>query len=367
MTRPHPHLIDLVLGRGIPGLVETVIVRSALEHRVAGLLKTAIDLGAPASREAVTMLDESDIATWARNRVIAEAVAEIAGIAVDLGIDVAFMKGVTTEARWYDRLGERPTWDIDVVLAPWHRHRAHDLIEALQPTHSILPQLDSILNKDRLQSIDLGYKGLPIDLHLDPLKLELVTSRHPELLWNGIETVALERGPVPVFDPTVSLLLTALAVNKDRFRYLIGHSDLIRIERDPQIHFSRCEQLAKSEGVLIPFQSTLSAVRTDLGLPEGGAPSRNRAWDIFWAPSVRLLGDEGKVRFRYRQSLMPLFDGGRWPEVAASWWRRVLPSVALLDRLYPEIRGPYLARVFLARISRRLQRRRQRQALRSDG
>ena len=364
MARPHPLLIDLVAGRILRVPVEPGIVRSAFEHRVGGLLKTAVDLGASATQEAMRMLDQADISAWARNRVVAEAMVEMAGVATDLGIDIAFIKGVSIETRWYGRLGERPTWDVDAVLAPWHRHRAPELVAALQPTHSMLPHLESILKKDRLQSIDLGYRSLPVDLHLDPLKFELADSRYPERIWEDLQTLDLEHGSVRVFDPAASLFLAALSVNKDRFRHLIGHSDLIRIQADPSTDIARCESLAKGEGMLVPLGASLAAVWSDLGMTGGQTTVTSRAWDVLWGKSIRLLGEEAKVRFRYRQSLIPLFDLRRWPEVIASWRRRLLPSRALLDHWYPQLRGPYLARIVSGRISRRLQRRRQRQALR---
>lgn len=363
MARPHPLLIDLVAGRPLSEPIDPGIVTSAFEHRVGGLVKTAVDLGARASEDAIRMLDHSDISAWARNRVVAEAMVEMTKVANNLGIDIAFIKGVTIEARWYGRLGERPTWDLDAVLAPWHRHRATELVAALQPTHSMLPHLQSILKKDRLQSIDLGYRSLPVDLHLDPLKFELAASRYPERIWDGLQTLDLEQGSVRVFDPAASLFLAVLSVNKDRFRHLIGHSDLVRIQTDPSTDIARCESLAKGEGMQVPLGATLAAVWSDLGMGRQ-ATATYRAWDLLWGKSIRLLGEEAKVRFRYRQSLIPLFDLRRWPEVIASWRRRLLPSKALLDHWYPQLRGPYLVRIVWGRISRRLQRRRQRQALR---
>jgi hypothetical protein len=116
--------------------------------------------------------------------------------------------------------------------------------------------------------------------------------------------------------------------------------------------------------MLVPLGASLAAVWSDLGMTGGQTTVTSRAWDVLWGKSIRLLGEEAKVRFRYRQSLIPLFDLRRWPEVIASWRRRLLPSRALLDHWYPQLRGPYLARIVSGRISRRLQRRRQRQALR---
>jgi hypothetical protein len=123
--------------------------------------------------------------------------------------------------------------------------------------------------------------------------------------------------------------------------------------------------LANREGLLRPYQATLTAVRADLGLGQSQTVRAPVAWNQMWGPSVRLLGREASVRFRYRQSLLPLFNLRRWPEVAASWWRRLWPTPALLARLYPDLRGPYLLRLVLGRTSRRLRRSRQRRELRS--
>jgi hypothetical protein len=311
------------------------------------------------------MLQAADAGIWARNRALAAATVGIAAIATALGIDIVFIKGIGTEARWYGRMGERPTWDMDVVLAPWHRHRAVELVTALQPTHSMIPDLLSILQRDRIQSIDLGYQGLPVDLHLDPIKMEVAAIRFPERLWERVERFDIQGREVPVFDPTVSLLLAAHALNKDRFRYLIGYADVMRIAQDSRVDISMSARMAQAEGLLTPFWATLNAVSDDLGVPIAERYSPFRVWSRLWGPSIRLSGKESSVRFRYRQALIPLFDRDRWLEVIAAWWRRLFPSQALLRRLYPNLRGPYLTRIVSGRIRRRIQRHRQRRAVRT--
>ncbi|MGH7927155.1 MAG: nucleotidyltransferase family protein [Candidatus Binatia bacterium] len=364
MTKPHPLLIDLVAGRTLRSRVGEPVVQSALEHRVAGLLATAAENG-PISPAAEVILQGVEASTWARNRAIAAAIAGIATVAASLDIDVAFIKGVTTETRWYRRMGERPTWDVDLVLAPWHLPRAVDFVAALQPTHSILPDLPTILKRDRIQSIDLGFAGIPVDLHLDPLKLEVARTRFPERLWENLHLIEIEGEEIPVFDPTVSLLLAALALNKDRFRYLVGYAVVTRIERDPQVDRARSEKLAKGEGLLGPYLATLGAVEIDLKQAHPHIYRPHPAWNRIWGPSVRLLGKEASIRYRYRQSFIPLFDFRRWPEVVASWLRRAFPTRALLKRLYPDQRGPYLVRIISSRLLRRLRRGRQRRQLKS--
>ncbi|HJQ94149.1 MAG TPA: nucleotidyltransferase family protein, partial [Acidimicrobiia bacterium] len=172
MTRPHDALINLVAGRPVSRLISEAIVKSAEEHRVGGLLKSAVDRGLPADETAAIELNKIDALGWARNRMLMDACNQIAHTSGQLGIDLFVIKGIANEARWYSRMGERPAWDIDLVLAPWHRHRVRELLAALQPRHSLLTE-PSALHSPRLQSIDFGYHGLPVDLHLDPLKLEV--------------------------------------------------------------------------------------------------------------------------------------------------------------------------------------------------
>ena len=101
-VRPHPALVDLAAGRLLgPTGDPAVLVRSAREHRMGGLLWTRVgqgelELDAPARRTLV----EDDLVFAARRRRLWSALASVAEQVQSLGIEVATVKGVTAEARW---------------------------------------------------------------------------------------------------------------------------------------------------------------------------------------------------------------------------------------------------------------------------
>jgi hypothetical protein len=363
VSRPHELLIELAAGRPVVDIVDEAVVTSAEEHRVAGLLKTAVDGGVPPDRNALIKLNRSDALGWARNRLLLDASIEIAGVAAGLGIDVVFFKGVANETRWYSRLGERPAWDIDLAVAPWHRDRVRELLGALQPRHSLLAEPESSISR-HLQSIDFGFHSLPVDLHLDVLKLEVASVRNPEAFFETASSLSVDgTKSIPVLGVDASLLLAALHLNKDRFRFLLGYVDLIRIANDPRLDFERALKVARGEGLSTSLQSTLAVAAADLGLPTPfGCSASSAIWNRAWPSSVRLLGSEGEVRFRYRQFLLPLLEGGRWGEVAASTWRRLFPTRYELRRNFPGETGPYVLRLIRGRFRHRLARFRQRKA-----
>jgi hypothetical protein len=348
-------------------LITAEIVKSAEEHRVAGILKTAMDQGLAVDHKAAIDVNKIDALGWARNRMLLDACQEIAEIASGLGIDVFVIKGIANEARWYSRLGERPAWDIDLVLAPWHRHRVRDLLAALQPQHSLLSD-PSALRSSRLQSIDFGFHSLPVDLHLDPLKLEVATTREAEILFENATSLETDEGhAVKVLGVEPSLVLAALHLNKDRFRYLLGYIDLVRISTDSGLDMDRAARIAEAVGLVRSFRSTLAAAHVDMGLVDSTRFELDDwLWNRAWPSSIRLLGAEGEARFRYRQFFLPLLEGGRWAEVLVAFWHRIFPSAYELRRNFPGEKGSYFGRLIRGRIRHRLTRFRRRRQHRSD-
>ncbi|HKY48397.1 MAG TPA: nucleotidyltransferase family protein [Acidimicrobiia bacterium] len=361
--RPPKALIDLAAGRSLNGNIAADIVRSAEEHRLGGLLKTAMDQGLAVESDAAIELNRVDALGWARNRMLLDACNEIAGTAAQLGIDLFVIKGIANEARWYSRLGERPAWDIDLVLAPWHRNRVGDLLAALQPRHSLLSD-PAELQSARLQSIDLGFHSLPVDLHLDPLKLEVAATRDAGILFeNASSLLPATDQSVRVLGIEPSLVLAALHLNKDRFRYLLGYVDVVRILADSNLDLDRAVKIAEALGLGRSFRSTIAAAHVDLELsPPAEFELNDWMWNRTWPPSIRMLGTEGQDRFRYRQFFLPLLEGGRWSEVLIASWHRLFPSPYQLWRNFPNEKGSYLGRLIRGRIRHRLtrlQRRRQ--------
>ena len=364
MNLPPSSLIDLAAGRPLPVLNDwPTLVGSAADHRMGGLLWSAVETYGlkpdPASRESLRRVE---VAAWARNRGLAEALVEIHRIALAAGIEVAAMKGVAAEARWFDRMGERPSFDIDLWVSPLHVHRIPELVETLQPSHSLLPSLPRMLARREIQSVDLGFAGLPVDLHIDPLKLELVRTQRPDLLWGRTETVGIQGvGQVKALDAEASLILFLIHLNKDRFRRLLGFVDIARILNSGTLDWEFITGFLDYEALTTPVAMALQRVESTLRVkfdsplkPSSGLGAR--LWTIAWPRRLQLLGPEAKTKNRHRLFLIPV-TGGRAPAAAVGWIKRLLPSSDLVDHYYPGIKGRYARRLVVGRWQRWVERR----------
>src|SRR5438128_604839 len=135
MARPHPALVDLAACR--PMAVETdasALVASAREHRMGGLLWSlaSSDLLELDPGSAKVLLAD-DLVLRAQQRRMWEALDHVADTLDALGIEIATFKGITAQARWYDREGERPCVDVDVLLPSGAEGRAAEILRALKP------------------------------------------------------------------------------------------------------------------------------------------------------------------------------------------------------------------------------------------
>lgn len=359
MGRPHPALFDLAADRPVDAFDPAGIVTSAIEHRMGGILATRLasgemDLDA-ASR---IRLEEVDLATWARNQMLAEAATKVTSAAEDVGMRVVIIKGLPSEARWYDRAGERPSYDVDLAVHPEDLELIPELVQRLHPGHSLLPHLRLLIRQGVLQSVDLAVNDLPVDLHWDPLKLPLIKTRAASDLWERTELVKLPNDHlVPTFDTEVALICHLAHLNKDRFRYLLGFVDVARITLRGNPDWAFIERLLDREGLRTPIAESLSAVYTRLQLP-GSTPLqangvRAQAWRLLWPVDQQLLGDAGRTQLRYRSLLIPLTGKGRFWESVLGYLRRLTPPRQLVRYYYPHARGPYLWKIVVSRWQRR--------------
>ena len=86
---------------------------------MAGLVWTRVARGEfelPAPWQETLM--QEDIRTWGRHQLLWDGLIKLTDRLQTMGIDVASVKGVTAETRWYNRSGERPCYDVDLLLAP---------------------------------------------------------------------------------------------------------------------------------------------------------------------------------------------------------------------------------------------------------
>lgn len=367
VARPHPLLLDLAAAR-VPAdptpADPDALVASAIDHRMTGLLWSAI-----ASRyvqlppEHERALAERDVAVELHHERVWKAIGIIGTRLESRGVAVAVVKGVTAETRWYDRPAERPSRDIDVLVEPDARHRIADIIDALDPEQAHRAQLPELVREGVLQSVDLSFAGIAVDVHVDLLKVEIPT-RHRDRIWSRtVQLAAPDGGRVRALDPEVSLVHFLLHANKDRFARLIAYADVARILRSGGLDWEFVEEFAAAEGLQVPVFCSLYAITDELGLsaPPVARPRgwRASAWHGLWPRPSRLHGTHGLMTRQHRQFALPLLAEGRRLE-AIRWLlrRRVFPPRSTVPIYYPDTRGPYPLRIVVGRVLRARDRRR---------
>ncbi len=361
MARPHPALITLARDGTLgPFQDEGELLASAIEHRMDGLLWSSLqDRGGIGSRSWRMRVASNDLVNRRRNEANWEGLRQAADTATSIGIELATVKGVSAEARWYDRPGDRPSGDVDLIVGPADIARVAELVRLMQPDHPLLSELGPLVKSRLLQSVELrDVNGIAIDLHFDLLKLG-VPCREPEALW---EHMAVYEDEPAVLVPSgeLALLHLLLHLTKDRFRTLLGYVDVQRIIQRTTIDWTLLDELARTQGLETHVGLALGAVDEVLPIepgPMAGAVSGARlAWRYLWRPEIRLRGNEGVTRFRHRQELLPFLAHGRRREALRFWIRRTAlpPHVLIRDAT----RGPYWWRVTGGRLGAAWRRRR---------
>lgn len=377
MARPHPALIELAEGRTrLVAEDHGRLVESALEHRMHGLLWSAVQRGdlelEPAAR---TPLVESLLEVRAHHHRLWKSIASLVDRLDDAGIDVAVAKGTPIEAQWYDAAGERPCGDIDLLVAPHAQCRVGDLVGLLAPQHPLAQEIQSLVDNGALQSIELEVGGVFVDVHVDLFKLG-VPSRQRESIWDRTRPMARpDGGSVRVPDAETTLVLLLVHLNKDRFRRLLGYVDVARVLDRSTLDWAAVETIVRSDGLDVAVWSSLAAVLEKLRRVEVAAPGsvqrptgvRAALWSRLWRDDVRLLGDLGEVRYRYRQAVLPMLATGRAGEAARWWARRLVPDPALVAYRNPGRGRHYATRIIRGRFARLAARRRARARLETGG
>lgn len=365
MTRPNPALLQLARTGRLGGFAnEDALLESAVEHRMDGLLWSALrndpEVGSKGWRRAVA---RNDLINRRRNETNWQGLRTAVALASAAGIQLGTLKGVTAEARWYDRLGDRPSGDLDLVMAPTDLALAAEVIELLGPGQAQGFDLRPYVMSGILQSVEFrSPSGVAIDLHFDVLKLG-VPSREPLVLWEHMVPYETEDG-TRVLVPRAELALFQLLLHltKDRFRTLLGFVDAQRLIAREGIDWSVFDMLAKSQGLEHAVNNALTAVDqvAPVGVElEASMPGPvDLVWRFLWRPSIRLRGHDAVRRFRYRQELLPFLARGGKRKALHFWMRRrALPPRDLLGLRGNGVRGPYWWRVTGGRLGSAVRRR----------
>jgi hypothetical protein len=360
LRRPPPDplprlLVDLAADRDPgPVAIGPGQIAVALEHRMTGLLWSWGQTQELTSERRVWLV-KHDLGVRAHAKQLWSLIEDLSTRLSDAGLDVAVLKGVVAEARFYDRTGERPCSDVDLWLAPAHLGRASEVVAAIQPDHPWIGRLDPLVATGRIQAVTLQAAGIDVDLHFDPFKLGFRT-RVLDQLWERTIQVASPTGvEVRTLDDTTSLLHFVLHLNKDRFQRLLGYVDVRRVVDRGAVDWDALELLAEREGVQLAVFETLRTVADDLGVaplgpvPRSGGP-KVLLWRLLWRRNVRLRGVEGRLRFRMRQNVIALLARGRAREAFWWWFREMWPPDEAVELRYGRTRGPYVYRLFRGRL-----------------
>jgi hypothetical protein len=337
---PHPALIEVAAGRRLPAVTDPgPLLRSAFAHGMAGLLLSEVERARPPwRRTALAVLTARQAAVRAWHQRLWAGLASVAATLEELGVEVAVAKGVVAEARWYDRMGERPCSDLDLLLSPADLGRIDDVVAAIEPSHPLCGSVRRLAERALLQSIDLERNGVPIDLHWDILKLG-IPSRNRQVIWDRTVPFSFPDGRLlRVLDAECSFVHLLVHLNKDRFRRLLGFVDVARIQELEDLDHAAVRRLARADGIEASVGASWDVVVRTLGLPAGNdlqaGGVRSLVWQIAWRPSVRLRATESTVRYRHRQWLIALLGRGRAVEALRCWVREIFPPAELLAYLH---------------------------------
>ncbi|HEU4319409.1 MAG TPA: nucleotidyltransferase family protein [Acidimicrobiia bacterium] len=351
-------MIDLAADRVVSGTIDDAVVDQAVEHRVAGMLWTRVSAGEITPAQPVMQrLENLDLQAWARARMLESSLQQLLDVADATGVRVALIKGLATGGRWYARPTERWSYDFDLVVHPDDLGGIDQFVSRLYPSHLLVGEIERLVRGRHLQSVDLGVAGMPVDLHLDPLKLEIVWSVSPARYWDHAVELNLSDGlRVPTFDTNASLFLHLMHLNKDHFRRLIGYADVVRGAAQTDLDWSVVMDLAAGEGLSEHVANTASAVEEELGvefsLPRAHRSWRSSVWARSWPRQSRLSGVARNVH-RHRLFVIPLTAKGRAVSAVGGWLRRLWPPKVLLDYYYPHDSGGYLVKLLKVRFGGR--------------
>ncbi|MFA5884651.1 MAG: nucleotidyltransferase family protein [Acidimicrobiia bacterium] len=327
------------------------LLLSAADHGMHGLLWTWVREHAP-DYSARVKLAGYDTVSRQRNARLADTLAQVHQALDAVGITAATLKGITAEARWYTRPGERPSTDVDLLVDAAAAERADEIIGALEPDHPLRRDINGLVRSGAVQSVDLRVGNTPVDVHFDLLKIGIPTRQH-DVVWERMQDLVLPDGTtVRVLDADTALVHFLVHLNRDGFPRLLGFADVARILRHEDIDWAHVERFLRGEGLEVAGACSLATVTERLGLPAAPLAAtgiRARAWHTAWPTRVTLLGSAGMARSR-RQEAIPVLARGRAGDAVRWAEHLVFPPPRTVAVRYPDIRGPYLWRLARGRL-----------------
>jgi len=335
-------LVDIAADRAIAAEFDPALfVRSAAAHGMSGLVWSRVLAGdVTLPREHAVALAVADVATRDRHAQLLRTIVDVTTLLEARGVPVAVFKGLVAEQRWYQRPGERPFADVDLLLAPPAVGRLGEVVDLLDASYPRRAGLDRRVELGLQHAATVGFGGVTIDLHVEVPKFGM-PSRSRSELWACTETHRFDDGStIRALDADGHLVAFLTTIIKDRFARLLAYSDVRRIASDPGIDWERVAHIAAIDSLDRPINRALHAVMATLDLPVPGPwrpPRPSLSWSVLCRPGARLAGTGPRPR---RLLLMPLVVPGRRIDVTRSLARRVRPPREVAGDLYPDGAGP---------------------------
>jgi len=358
VSPPHPALLRVAAGAEAGRIAdEAAFVRSTHEHRMVARVLDSHELGEVVlSPDSITALAIQDLAERQFHLELWGALERIQAALQPMGAEVAVLKGIATETRWYDDIGQRACTDLDLLLAPRALGRAAEVVVTLDPTRGCSAAISDLVPRRLLQHVDLQYGDVAVDLHFDPLKIGLPTLQL-EAVWESTELCDTPHGTIRVLAAEIELVLLLLHMNKDGFALLGSFLDIQRLVQRAPLDWDRVRGFVTAEGLDIPVWKSLRLVDAQVGLGDIEVPStggvRAWTWDRLWGRSI--LRGEGKDGALSVQPLLPLHVAGRSSDNRRELRRQLAPPRRLLEvagRLKPG--ESYLRWLGIGRVQNRL-------------
>src|SRR5690606_31274914 len=134
------------------------------EHRMTAAVLAEHERGALGlSSPTLTTLGMWDLAERRRHLAYWETVREVEARLAPIGASVAVIKGIATEARWYDELGQRTCRDVDLLLDPGALGEVAAVVDALDPTHGHLSGVATMVSRRLMQHVDIHVGATQVD------------------------------------------------------------------------------------------------------------------------------------------------------------------------------------------------------------
>jgi Uncharacterised nucleotidyltransferase len=342
-------LIGLALGRHVEedvvGLVAfgSSLFDAAHEHRVVPLLWETLATVPGVDRQRVAAID---LQARHRYRIVEEELLRVSEVAASVGVQIGVVKGVVNAERWFaSDPSVRPCSDIDLFLDPTDPGGTDRLLQALDPANPLCGHAGHLMARGVLPDIPVTGGRVLVEIHANPMTLQLSSSR-VAALWNSTEeTITRAGGTVRCLDTTTALVHALINTAKDNHAFLLQVLEVGRAVQDPLVDWARFEQIVGDNRWDAVIDDAIGYVCAVLELPRPPFQLRPEAVSRWTMRRLAPLDDRlgGRASWRRAQRFCKLdlvVPGTRTSSVRGIVTRTFSPD-EYITAFAPDLTGPY--------------------------